>query len=161
MLLGLPLKKMRLNKAAFLIGVGMFTLMVFVSPFFDNDGSYSLFLNCNNKYVYPWRFLYVWFTDCIAAFASILLIMYEKRFVTDKGRLRLARKMDIDNLTKEIVKKQQDKKQQSFIESSKGSETDLQRFATFTVCSHRAQTRSMKIKSRPSAGSTLRDTAVN
>ena len=109
---------MRLNKAAFLTLIGVFSLMVFVSPIFDNDGTYSFHLTCSNKYVYPWRFLYVWFSDFISAFASILLIMYEKRFVTDKGRLRLARKMDIDNLTKEIVKKQQDKKQQSFIESS-------------------------------------------
>ena len=105
MLLGLPLKKMRLNKAAFLIGVGMFSLMIFICPLFDNDGTYSFWLTCTNKYVYPWRFLYVWFSDFIAAFISIGMIMYEKRFVTDKGRLRLARKMDINNLTKEIVKK--------------------------------------------------------
>ena len=152
MLLGLPKSKMRLNKAAFMILLGLFSLMVFISPIFDNDGTYLFWLTCDNKYVYPWRFLYVWFSDFVSAFASILLIMYEKRFVTDKGRLRLARKMDIDNLTKEIVKKQQDKKEQSMLQDSQVSETDLRRFATFTVCSHRAQTRSMKIKSRRSTG---------
>ena len=145
---------MRLNKAAFLTLIGVFSLMVFVCPLFDNDGSYSFRLTCTSRYVYPWRFLYVWFSDFVSAFASIVLIMYEKRFVTDKGRLRLARKMDIDNLTKKIVKEQQDKKQQSFISSSNGSEVDLRRFATFTVCSHRAKTRSMKIKTSSSACST-------
>ena len=97
---------MRLNKLALIALVGLFTIMVFLSPFFDNDGTYYFFLTCNNKWVYPFRFLYIWFSDLLAAFVCIFCILYEKRFVTDKGRLRLARKMDIDNLTNGILEKQ-------------------------------------------------------
>lgn len=48
------------------------------------------------------RYLFVFASNFISAFVSIIIIMCEKRFSTDRERLALARKMDINNLTDEI-----------------------------------------------------------
>ena len=51
------------------------------------------------------RFLFIFASDFVSASISILIIMCEKRFTTDKERLKLARKMDINNLTHDVVEK--------------------------------------------------------
>ena len=97
-LLELHENKMRLNRIFFCIQIGLFTFMIFLYPFMDFDGTfgdYDFLLRCSGELIYPSRFLYIWLSDFICAFLSIMVIMYEKRFVSDKGRLRLARKMDI------------------------------------------------------------------
>lgn len=97
------MKKLRFKKVTFIIQIILFTLMIFVSPFVDNNGTNEFLLTCEGKFIYPLRFLYVWLSDFVSALVSIGAIMYEKRFVSDKGRLRLARKMDIGNLTDDIL----------------------------------------------------------
>lgn len=115
-----------MNKIFFCIQIGLFTFMIFLYPFFDFEGetgTYNFMLKCTHDLVYPTRFLYIWMSDFICAFLSIFVIMYEKRFVSDKGRLRLARKMDIENLTNDIVKKQKELKKS--IKSSDVNSSDL------------------------------------
>ena len=71
--------------------------MIFCGPLLDEGrtSKYQFWLHCDSGLTYPFRFLFIWASDFICAFFSIVVIMYEKRFVTDKARLRIARKMDI------------------------------------------------------------------
>ena len=88
--------------------MGLFSLFIFIDPFFTYDAgeTYEFALKCSGRLIYPERFLYIWLFDFVSAIVAIFRITYEKSFVTDKGRLRLARQMDIENTTNDIVKNQ-------------------------------------------------------
>ena len=51
------------------------------------------------------RFLFVFASDFISALVAIIIIMLEKSFSSDKDRLRMARRLDIENLADENVNK--------------------------------------------------------
>ena len=51
------------------------------------------------------RFLFVFGANFISALVSIIIIMCEKSYSSDKEMLGLARKMDINNLTDEIMRR--------------------------------------------------------
>lgn len=135
----------------------LFTLAIFLGPFLDyrSLSGFELVLSCDGKSPYPFRFLAIWLFDFVSAFWSIMVIMYEKRFVTDKAMLRLARRMDIENHNDEFVKKFKERKQKQELdllkqveqiesESTKG--VDLQRYGTFTVQGKRPQTMRISFK---------------
>ena len=73
--------------------MGLFSLFIFIDPFFTYGAgeTYEFALKCTGRLIYPERFLYIWLFDFASAFVALFRIIYEKSFVSDKGRLRLAR----------------------------------------------------------------------
>ena len=103
----------------------LFVAITFCGPLFDfnKEHTYTFLLNCSEGTIYrkyyqlnvciltalllefyfiARRFLFVFASDFVSALVSILIIMCEKRFTTDKERLKLARTMEINALTEEI-----------------------------------------------------------
>ena len=65
---------------------------------------YEFQLTCNREWVYPPRFLAIWVSDFTCALISIAMIACEKAFSNDAERLKMARRMDIENVTESMVK---------------------------------------------------------
>ena len=109
-----PVRKVRWRKWGFITQLVTFVAMVPIAPLWEgawHNGSleksfegYDLALTCDREWVYPPRFLAIWVSDFTCALISLAVIACEKAFSNDAERLKMARKMDIENATESMVK---------------------------------------------------------
>ena len=108
-----PVRKVRWRRWGFITQVVTFVAMVPIAPLWERawhnesleesfDG-YDFALTCDRDWVYPPRFLLIWLSDFTCALIAIIMIACEKAFSNDSERLKMARKMDIENVTASMV----------------------------------------------------------
>ena len=117
--LDMPIKKVKYNKWGFIFQITMFVANIFVAPLWEGAmkrvefttsiETYEFFLKCDDDWVYPTRFLYIWVSDFFCALISIITVLCEKSSTSDQERLKIARKLDINNMTDNLVKKTKEK----------------------------------------------------
>ena len=101
----------------------MFVANIFIAPLWEaafkreefetSIKNYEFFLKCDDNWVYPTRFLYIWVSDFFCALISIITVLCEKSSTSDQERLKIARKLDINNMTDNLVKKSKEQNAQA------------------------------------------------
>ena len=111
-----PINNVKCNKYRFILQITFFVANIFVAPIWEaalkrNEKithtfeNYPFFLKCDDDWIYPTRFLYIWVSDFFCALISIITVLCEKSSTSDQERLKIARKLDINNMTDNLVKK--------------------------------------------------------
>lgn len=84
----------------------IFLVMIFVLPLFDGSREpgdpYVLILNCDEKLIYPPRFLFLFGMDFVMATINFIVILCSPKMRNEKDRLRAMRRYDAVNVTTEV-----------------------------------------------------------
>ena len=91
--LDLSIDRVKWNKWGFIFQITVFVANIFVAPIWEaavkreefttSISNYEFFLKCDDDWVYPTRFLYIWVSDFSCAVISIIRILCEKSSTSD------------------------------------------------------------------------------